>query len=258
MAIPEAPLMTMMNPILNPKQPIAILNTDDVDVGLKIKYVGTQKSATVEVNASGLILLKHGVAGSEAADTTIQIGATPGTIDVSDASGNTFAEVIDHINGSANWEAYLVGALRADSSNASTGSLLARSATTISPNVDLPLYKDTSKVLNLAVRIGKRSAVSGSEERAACEIYSITSLNTFASGTNLIKIYEINEVEKTETLVYSLAGGATTAENTKTFVNNGRGSLGVSKVGNHLLVKMVGSAACTGSIQVVGAVGTGL
>lgn len=248
----------LLNSILNPKQPFAVLNTDDIDVSMKVRYVGTSASATVEVNASGLILLKHGVAGSEAADTTIQIGATPGTIDVSNAAGNTFAEVVNQINGSANWEAYLVGSLGADSSNASTGSLLARSATTIAPKVDLPLYKDTSKVLELAVRVGKRSSVSGSEERAACEIYSITSVNTFSSGTNLIKIYEINEVENTATLVYSLAGGLTTAENTKTFVNNGRGSLGVSKAGNHLLVKMVGSVATTGSLQVVGAVGTGL
>lgn len=247
-----------MNAILNPKQPVAILNSDDIDVSLKLRYVGAQPSATVEVDASGNILLKHGVAGSEAADATIQIGSTAGTITVSNAAGNTFGEIIDHINGSANWEAYLVGSLRADNSNASTGSLLARSATTIAPKADLVLYKDTSKVLEIAVRVGKRSAVTGSEEIAAAEIYKIVSTNTFASGTNLIKVYEINEVAKTETLIYSITGGATTVENTKDFVINGRGSLASSKVGNHLLVKMVGSAACTGSLMVVGATATGL
>jgi len=247
-----------MNAILSPKQPLVVLNTDDIDVSMKIRYVGSQPSATVEVSAAGDILLKHGAVGSEVADTTIQIGSTAGTIDVSDAAGNTFAEVVDHINGSANWEAYLVGSLRADNSNASTGSLLVRSATTIAPKTDLSLFKDTSKVLEIAVRVGKRTSVTGSEAVAAAEIYKIVSTNTFGSGTNLIKVYEINEVAKTETLVYSLAGGATTVENTKDFVINGKGSLAVSKVGNHLLVKMVGSAACTGSLMVVGATATGL
>lgn len=247
----------MQNSILFPKQPFAELVIDDGDVALKLRYVGSQPSATVEVSAAGDILFKHGVAGAEVADTTIKIGSTPGTIDVSNTAGNTFGEVVDHINGSANWEAYLVGSLRADNSDASTGSLLVRSATTIAPKTDLALYKDTSKVLELAIRVGKRDSVTGSESLAAAEIYSITSTNTFSSGTNLIKIYEINESAKTETLRYTLAGGATTVEDTKPFVNNGRGSFGVKKVGNHLLVKMVGSAACTGNLQVVGALGCG-
>lgn len=59
-------------------------------------------------------------------------------------------------------------------------------------------------------------------------------------------------------MIYSKAGGATTVEDTQTFVTNGKGSLAVSKQGNHLLVKMVGSAACTGNIMVVGATATGL
>lgn len=248
----------LQNPILSPKQPIATLVADDGDVALKVRYVGAQPSATVEVDSSGNLLFKHGVAGSEAADSTIQIGSTAGTITVSNASGNTFAEVVDHINGSSNWEAYLVGVLRADSSNASTGSLLVMSATTIAPGKELDLLKDTSKVLNLAVRLGVRENVTGSEEKGAAEIYSIVSTNTYASGTSVIKVYEIDEVAKTETLVYQKTGGATTVEQTQTFVSNGRGALGVKKQGKHLLVKIVGSAACTGNLMVVGAVAKGL
>lgn len=240
-----------MNPILNPKQPKAVVVVDDGDVAIKLRYVGAQASATVTVSSDGDLTFKHGVAGAEVVDSTV--GAS-GVMDVSTSSYNTFAKVLDNLNGSANWEAYLVDALRADSS---IDTLATLSEATISPNTELSLSKDTSVALELAIRIGKRSNVTGSEAKSAAEIYSITSVNTFASGTSLIKIYEVNEDAKTETLIYSLAGGATTVEDTKTFVSNGRGSLGVSKVGNYLVVKMVGSAACTGSLQAVGAVGLG-
>lgn len=253
MAIPAAPSRTM-NPILNPKQPVCKLIADDGDVALIVKYVGAQPSYTVTVSAAGDITFKHGVSGSEAVDSTIQIGSGAGIIDVSNAAGNTFAEVVDHINGSTNWEAYLVDALRSDSSDASTGSLLEMTETRKAKGQELSLVKDTSKVLNISARIGSRVNLGGTEEISAAEIYQINSKNTFGSGTNLIQVYEIDEVAKTETKIYELAGGATTATDAKTFVVNGRGSLAVSKVGKHLLVRMIGSAACTGYLNPIAAV----
>ncbi len=250
----------LQNPILFPKQPFAKLVADDGDVALKVRYVGSQASASVTVSSSGDITFKHGAVGALVVDPTINSGGDdPGVIDVSDATANTFGEVVDLINASANWEAYLVGALRSDNSNASAGSLLARTETTLTPkSTEVDLYNDTSKVLNLSVRVGVRTTVTGSEEKGAAEIFSIISTNTYASGTSIVKIYEVNEIDKSETLVYQKAGGATTVEQTQTFVSNGRGSLGVSKQGNHLVVRIVGSAACTGNMTVVGAVAKGL
>lgn len=251
--------MPLQNPILIPKQPFLQLKADDLDIGLKLRYVGSEASATITVSSSGDLTFKQGDAGSEVVDPSINSDDDPGVIDVSDSSASNFGKVVDMINGSDNWEAYLVGVLRADVSDASTGSLLARSETTININSDdTPLFKDTSKVLNIAIRVSRRNKVNGEELKAASEIYEIQSLNTFASGTNIIKVYEIDEVEKTETLVYSRAGGATTVEDVKEFVVNGRGSMGVSKQGTHLLVKMVGSVECTGDLQVIGATATGL
>jgi len=241
-----------MNAILNPKQPVVKHFVDDADTGLTVRYIGPEASATVTVAANGDLTFKHGDAGSEAVDDTV--GAS-GVIDVSDAAYNTFAKVVDNINGSPNWEAYIVDALRSDTS---TDTLLAMSEATIAPKTDLALKKDTSVALNLGVRIGKRSAVTGSDDISAAEIYRIDSLNTYASGTSIINVYEIDEVEKTETLIYSAAGGATTVADSKEFVVNGRGSLAVSRVGKHLLVKLVGSAACTGSLTVIGATATGM
>lgn len=61
-----------------------------------------QASATLEVNSSGDLLFKDGDAGSEAAVVEIKLptGGTAGTIDVSDASANTFAEDKAHIEAS--------------------------------------------------------------------------------------------------------------------------------------------------------------
>jgi hypothetical protein len=249
----------MMNSILNPKQPFAKIVADDTDAVLKVRYVGSQASASVEVSAAGDITFKHGAAGALAVDPTIDSGGNDaGVIDVSDANANTYGEVIDLINASPNWEAYLVGGLRADNANASTGSILEAVAVTMTPNVtEVTLVQDTSKVLNMNIRVGKRSNVTGSEEKAAAEIYGINSLNTFSSGTSKIQVYEIDEVAKTETKIYEVAGGATTVAQALSFVTNGRGSLASSKVGNHLIVRMIGSAACTGTLAVIGATATG-
>lgn len=247
----------LQNPILFPKQPATRLVTDDTDIGLKVKYVGSEPSATVTVSDAGDITFKHGELSSEAVDDTIKIGSNDGVIDVSNAAGNTFGEVVDHINSSPNWRAFIVDALREDNANASTGSLLAREETTIIPNTDLELFKDSSKVLNLSVRIGVRELTGGSEEKGAAEVYGITSVNTY-TGTSKIQIYEINEATNSEKLIYEVAGGATTVEQSLAFVVNGRGSLGVHKQGNHLLVRMIGSAAATGKLMVIGAVAKGL
>lgn len=109
----------------------------------------------------------------------------------------------------------------------------------------------------MSVRVSKRTKVTGSEEKSASEIYEIVSTNTYASGTSKIQVYEIDEVAKSETKIYEIAGGATTVEQVLGFVTNGRGSIGSSKVGNHLIVRLIGSAACTGQLQVVGATAAG-
>ena len=62
----------------------------------------------------------------------------------------------------------------------------------------------------------------------------------------------MNGAKKTETKIYEIAGGATTVADIKTFVNNARGVMATQALGEHLLVRMVGSVACTGNLQVIG------
>lgn len=246
-----------LNPITSPIQAVIKNRVDDADIALVIKYVGTQKSASITVS-SGDITFKQGPVGALVVDPSIDSGGDdPGVIDVSDANANTFGEVVDLINASANWKAYLVGALRADNSNASTGSLLDFTERTLTPGVDSELTQDTSKVLNISIRVGSRTKVNGTEENSAAEIFRIISKNTFGSGTNLIQVYEIDEAGKAETKVFEKDGAATTVEQDLNFVQDGLGSLAVSKTCRHLLVRMIGSVACTGYLQVNGAVSRG-
>lgn len=68
--------------------------------GLHVAYIGSEDSHTVEVEADGDLVFKHGDAGSEAVDSTV--GAS-GVIDVSTAPYDTIGEVVAEINSSANW-----------------------------------------------------------------------------------------------------------------------------------------------------------
>lgn len=247
-----------LNEILKGAQPESRHVIDDAPEGLVIMYVGEEASATVTVSAAGDITFKHGDLSSEAVDDTIDSGGdAAGIIDVSDTNADTMGEVVDLINASANWKAYLKDALRADSANASTGSLLARSETTLVPQVtQTPLYLDTSKVLNLSARIGSRTSVNGTEENSAALVDFIACTNTFGSGTNLIQIYEVDEIAKTETKLMEVAGGATTVED-KPLGDQNNITYATKRTGRHLLARMIGSAACTGKLAVNGKVSRG-
>jgi hypothetical protein len=87
-------------------------NDDDQMIGLILKYIGTEESGLVDGNATGDVLLLDGDLGSEAADAqalATNCGATAGTYDVSEASCDTFGELMYEINStSTTWIATLV------------------------------------------------------------------------------------------------------------------------------------------------------
>lgn len=227
---------------------------DNGDVGLVVRYKGAQASGLVAVNSSGVLSFTHGAVGAEVADTTIGLPTLNGTITVSDTSADTFGEVIDNINASANWEGFLVDVLRADSSNASTGSLATLSATQANKTAvpsGVRLFKTTSKVLNLSIALTNKIFPDGYnrvDDRKVNFVSGIISTNTFGSGTSKIQIYEINPVTKSETKVFEIAGGATTVQQ----LLDNRQVQASGDQGNYLLVRLIGSAACTGNLNVVG------
>jgi hypothetical protein len=86
----------------------------DQSVAMRIKWIGTGTDATIEINAGGDIAF---TTDGSTADTTLGLPTSNGTIDVSDATANTFGEVCDEINSSANWQCILVDVRASLSSN---------------------------------------------------------------------------------------------------------------------------------------------
>ncbi len=261
--LPHTSLKLMSNAILFPKTPFGTIVSDDGDVGLKVRYIGDEPRGSVTVNSSGDITFKIGESGSLSVDSTIDSGddtggsSDPGVIDVSDDSNLTFGQVVDMINSSPNWEAYLVDVLRGDNANKNTGSLKQMAEAVLMQREEVSLNKDTSKVLNISIRMGRRTNTNGSEAVTAAELYEIFSNNTYSAGTNTIEVYRVDEKAQTEEKIYSKSGGASGSDDTKEFVVNGRGGIGSQKQGEHLLVRMVGSDECTGQLQVLGATAAG-
>lgn len=221
----------------------ARFHADDACPAMIIKYVGDQASALLEVTAGGEIGFKHGALSSEAADTAVV--ASTGIIDTNGAASNTMGEVVDIINASGNWEAKLLGALRADSAD---DTLLVRAEAACSLTTGTILYWDTSAALHQTVcasevlRKGPVSSVEGDISKADTNVVhsvkGIVCTNTFASGTSKISIYD------GETKIWEFAGGATTVEQkTEFYPDKVSGTMG-----NKVLVRVTGSAACTGTI----------
>jgi len=233
---------------------------DDTDIGLIVKYIGSQASGTVTVTVTtGDITFKHGVLASEVVDPTIDSGGDDdGVIDVSDANANTFGEVVDLINASPNWEAFLVDALRADAST--PGQLLTKSATQAKLAYGIKLFKDTSACLNLSVLLNPIAFEAELGEYGVpfdtyynsfvTQLFAILSLNTYGSGTSKIQIYEIDIDDDTESKIAEWAGGATTVAQLDNWFKDIDGMK--SSIGKAFLVRMIGSAACTGSLGVFG------
>jgi hypothetical protein len=239
------------------KQNITYTIVDDADVAFVCRYIGSEASATV-TSVSSDLTFKHGAAAAEAVDSTIDSGGDDaGVIDVSDANANTIGEVVGLINASANWEAKLVDAQAAD---ASASCFLDRSETTLTPNTEMcPIYKDTSGALNLAklcsyrgIEVHKADTTAlpfASESGYVVTLNNVKSTNTFGSGTSIITIVDVDLATGAEVTIYTRAGGATTVEQELDFYAE-FGGLSALDTGHGLLVKMTGSAACTGEIHV--------
>jgi hypothetical protein len=96
-----------------------VQTAEDVDAGIIVRYIGSAANAQIAVNASGDILFTEDVGSGLAADASVlDLGGTPGTIDVSDTLADTLGEVVDIINAEAggNWVAAIHAGLRTDSS----------------------------------------------------------------------------------------------------------------------------------------------
>ena len=216
---------------------------DDACPAMIIKYIGTAASGLVEVTAGGEIGFKVGALSSEAAD--VSVVASTGIIDTNGASSNTMGEVVDIINASPNWSAKLLGALRTDSAD---DTLLVRAEAACSSTTGSLIYWDTSACLHQSVvaseilRKGPVSEVAAninmSDANVVHSVKAIVAKNTFGSGTSIISVYD------GETKIWEFAGGDTTVEQKSEYYPDKISAT----PGNKLLVRLVGSVACTGTL----------
>ena len=223
---------------------------DDENILIVLRYVGDEDSATVTVSG-GDITFQHGDLAAEAVDATIDSDDDDGVIDVSDGGADTMGEVVDLINGSANWEAVLVDCLRAD---ASAGYLLDMGEFTLTPTTETCfLKKDTSAALNLSIALGETGlqsflGTSGTPFVGDADYYINatygTYVNTYGSGTSLIQIYDMDPINHTEKLIFQAPCAATTVQGYSNFyLHDGIDCLAK---GHFLLYRMIGAAACAG------------
>ncbi len=226
--------------------------SDDLDVAMEVFYIGSSVDGvcTVEVltTTGDLEFVVDG-----AADTTIQIGATPGTIDVSDTDADTIGEVADHINASKNWRCVVKDALKSDPS---TVAMLLTMAATSAKTEAVQLYKDTTATLNLTIALTEQSAQEGivGDQDTYGKVYAISATSTYGSGTSLIKVYNVLVdkwgVVNSETEIYSAAAGATTALKEISFGLAGLKPL-THDLGYKLVIRLVNSAAmASASLQI--------
>lgn len=257
--------------------------TDEVRA-MRIKYIGSvapgAAGPTLEINAGGdLIFTLDGTA----ADTTIGLPTLDGTIDVSDATANTWGEVVDNINASANWQAVAVDVLP---SNVSTDALLLTAETSgttglsatydldgngIFDNEGIPIAVDLDIVDEITSSIGPEytpdelltvsnnnllnrqmtPAVSG-EAKWRAELYQVTANATFSAGTATLQVFLVDgqSAGATELLVWEQVGSATTVDNVLDLTDLPpiRGVAGL-----RLIIKYIaGTIATAGTMQVHG------
>jgi hypothetical protein len=240
----------------------ASVTADDTDVLLVVRYIGSAASATVAVSAAGDLTFEA-PSGTAVTEFECPVSAPlGGVIDVSDTACDTLGEVIDSINGSTNWRAYPVDGLRTDDVNSGgSGTLKTISATDAKAITGLQLKTETAVFLTHSRALGTMrtfdklaptKALVGSSNNPFKGTYSVLrpTLNvksTYGSGTSTVNVYSRkptadNWGAEQVTLLYTVAGGATTAYKTLGATEFGSDGI-IAPNDEQLVVRLVNSAA---------------
>lgn len=250
-----------------------VLSAVSTDVGIYVRYVGTDTgTATVAVAAGGDITFIENGAASTSFECPVS-GALGGIIDVSDTACDTVGEVVDTINGKcagcvkSKWVAAPHAMLRSESSD---NTLITLSAANAKVPYGLGLLKDTSVALNMAVvlneryddegtSIGIQNYLAGPEQKrlpvnpfkntSTAFLFGSGLMTTTDNVANTLDVYCVipknsdsgNDSETVRTL-YAEASGATTVVGTVNEVNNG---IGAVCRGGKLLFRIDGNTTLT-------------
>ena len=194
---------------------------DNASVLFRIKYKGAQASGIVDIDSAGDITFSHGASGAEAVDSDTNLDAGGlGIIDLS-ADVTDYKSLVDRINTSTNWEAWLVGALPdADPHTTTTGHFTeCTGADGGTGDCDVlygyPVTTDDSdsKYINAGLTwMLDPTQQHFTDHQIFHGIKRIVALSTFASGTSAINVYACDDVAGTKELLATYKAGATTVE----------------------------------------------
>ena len=237
--------------------------TEDNDTAFLVQYIGSSASGLVAIDAAtGDLTFTQGALAGEVATTSFECPVSAplgGVIDVSDAACNTMDEVCDIINASSDWRCVLVDSLGADTS---VDALVTISATQAKVDGGLSLKIDTSTVFltsrallppearriefyyaDTAGQTLRRAPFAGRQSFLSY----FNGTTTYGSGTSTIQIYDVapslgNPGSEVATLMYTIAGGATTvAKEVTSFIYQPL----VSNVGSKFVARISNSAAAS-------------
>ena len=228
------------------KKTVIEQGVDDTVVGIRIRHKGTSVVSHVTI--------------SQAADTLeLHDADAATTITFTDAATDTVGEVVDYINGLANWEAIVIDAKRDDT--ITTGDIFINGAITAS-TYDGTLYydvcMDTSNYDKMAKRLiySKHTPTGGAGDKMnnghRVRLKEVSYNLTLGGGadTNGLKIYDVDG--KTETEIWRSTPVTGTLTNLWSLYFLG-GDDGITvKEGHDILVVISDATSVTGSMHLVG------
>ncbi len=220
-----------------------IKRADDGPVALKIRIPNASTTGTITLSDN--TTLTYNVDGSSA------------SIDLSTTAYNTLGAVADTLNAISGIEAVIVDGRRANSVNATltSATTAAQGATTVT---GVTLLWDTSacKFLTVAIQeedlpsLAATTGLSDVEDKAIENIaFEIKGTNTNSSSTSTLNVYKCHGT--TETLIHSITGTATSAQQDLFSSEDVPLSAGDPEVGGRLVCEYVQQTG-GGSLEVRG------
>lgn len=220
--------------------------------GIIVEYVGAQQSALLTVGAQS-IAVAIGNSAAEVADTNFTVGATPGTIDLTQTAADSAGELVDFINNLTDYRARLVGLRRADMISAS-GYFVAAASQQCKGNggyatvIDVTVAKHVTTELSIldgvmfsggAVdkTIRQFGGLNGDFKlQSVVELFQLDETLTY-TGTGTFEVIEVDDFLKTDEVLYTnTIPGASTAAGSKSFGTLALAGLG-ARPGRRLLVR---------------------
>jgi len=193
---------------------------DDKSVLFRIKYIGSEVSAIVSIDSAGDMTFEHGASGSEAADddTALDAGGL-GVIDISADVGN-YHSLMNRINNSDNWRAWLVGALPDDEPHTTTTGHFTECTGADGGTGDCDVDggyavttddSDSKYIVAGMTFQAEPGTAHNTDHQVLHELYRVVAVGAY-TGAGTLKAYACDDDDGTSEQIASWPLGATTVE----------------------------------------------